>query len=125
MQPAIVAVVIEQDADIPAKLFGYRRMHAPPGFAAQRLELARHAPALRLVLHDEPAIPRPPAVEMHADPVIVLKAAGINLMPLWWTLFARRRSAGLLALCRPLGCPNRSETFLNPHALFPNDPLLS
>src|SRR5258708_17648315 len=59
---AIVAVVAAQNAGIPAMLFGQPRMHEPPRLLAQRRQLARQAPALRLVLHDQPAIPPPPAV---------------------------------------------------------------
>jgi hypothetical protein len=43
-------------------LFGQRRVHQPPRVLAQRLQLARQALALRLVLDDEPAIAGPPAV---------------------------------------------------------------
>ena len=63
MRPSsAAAVMIEQNAEAPAMLLGQRRLHAPPRFPAQRLEFARPALALRLVLHDELAIPRPPAV---------------------------------------------------------------
>ena len=48
-------------------LFGQRRMHQPPGFLAQRLQLARQAFALRLVLHNEPAVPRPPTIVSEAQ----------------------------------------------------------
>jgi len=37
-------------------------MHVPRRFLAQHLQLARQALALRLALHDEPAVARPPAV---------------------------------------------------------------
>ncbi len=43
-------------------LLGKRRVHQPPRFLAQRLQLARQALAPRLVLDDEPAIVGPPAV---------------------------------------------------------------
>src|SRR3984893_14773118 len=56
-----------QDAGIPAVLLGQRCMHQPPPLLAQRLQLARQALALRLVLHDEPAVPRPPAVVGEAE----------------------------------------------------------
>src|SRR5262245_3178913 len=43
------------------------RVHVPPCFLAQRRQLARPALALRLVLHDKPAIPRPPAIMGDAE----------------------------------------------------------
>src|SRR5215472_10851968 len=63
----IVPVVAAQDAGVPALLLGHRRVHVPPRLLAQRRQLARQALALRLVLHDEPAIPRPPAVMGEAE----------------------------------------------------------
>ena len=64
---AEVAVMAAQDAGIPAVLLGQRRVHQPPRLLAQRLQLARQALALRLVLHDEPAVPGPPAVVGEAE----------------------------------------------------------
>src|SRR5437879_2550894 len=58
----VVAVVTAQHAGIPAMLVGQRRVHVPPRLLAQLLQLARHALALCLALHDEPAVPGPPAV---------------------------------------------------------------
>src|SRR5687768_6820777 len=42
-------------------------MHVPDRLLAQRLQLARQALALRLVLHDEPAVPGPPAIVGKAE----------------------------------------------------------
>lgn len=58
----IVGVVATQDAGVPALLLGHWRVHVPPALLAQHRQLARQAIALRLVLNDEPAIPRPPAI---------------------------------------------------------------
>src|SRR5205085_10559191 len=63
----IVAVVTAQDAGVPALLLGHWRVHVPPCLLAQRRQLARQALALRLVLHDKPAIPRPPAIMGEAE----------------------------------------------------------
>src|SRR5712671_2060314 len=62
VRPAVVAVVTRQHAGVPAMLRGHRGVHQPPGFLAQRLQLARQTLALSLVLHDEPAVLCPPAV---------------------------------------------------------------
>ena len=64
---AEVAVMAAQNAGVPAMLFGQRRVHQPPRLLAQRLQLARQAVALRLVLHNEPAVPGPPAVVGEAE----------------------------------------------------------
>ena len=48
-------------------LLGQRCVHQPPCLLAQRLQLARQALALRLVLDDEPAVPGPPAVMGEAE----------------------------------------------------------
>ena len=48
-------------------LFGQRRVHQPPRVLAQRLQLARQALALRLVLDEEPAIAGRPAVVGEAE----------------------------------------------------------
>jgi protein-tyrosine phosphatase len=48
-------------------LRGERRVHEPPGLPAQRRQLARQAFPLRLVLHDKPAVPGPPAVVGEAE----------------------------------------------------------
>jgi len=61
MRHAEVAVIAAQDAGIPAVLHGRWRMRQPPRLLAQRLQLARQALALRLVLDDEPAVSGLPA----------------------------------------------------------------
>lgn len=48
-------------------LVGQRRVHQLPRFLAHRRQLARQTVALRLVLHDEPAIAGPPAVVGEAE----------------------------------------------------------
>src|SRR5262245_23872373 len=67
MGPAIVAIVTVQHAYVPTVLIGQRLMHVPPCFLTQRLQLARQALALRLVLHDEPSVPCPSAVMREAE----------------------------------------------------------
>ena len=42
-------------------------MHAPSRVLAQRLQLARQALVLRLVLHDEPAVAGPPEIVGEAE----------------------------------------------------------
>src|SRR2546423_15007173 len=56
-----------QDAGVPALLLGQWRVHVLPSLLAQRRQLARQALALRLVLHDKPAIPGPPAIMGEAE----------------------------------------------------------
>src|SRR5512147_614398 len=63
----VVAVMTTQHAGKPAMLFGQRRVHVSPRFLAQRPQLACQALALRLALHDEPAVPGPPAVVGEAE----------------------------------------------------------
>src|SRR5271166_6070926 len=48
-------------------LLGQRPVHRPPRFLAQRRHLARQTVALRLMLHDKPAVPGPPAVVGEAE----------------------------------------------------------
>src|SRR5262245_49851604 len=67
VRPAVVAIVTEQDVGVPAMLHSQRGVHQPPGFLAQRLQLSRQALALGLVLHDEPAVPGPPAIMGEAE----------------------------------------------------------
>jgi hypothetical protein len=56
-----------QHARKPAMLLGQRRVHVSPRLLAQRLQLARQALALRLPLHNEPAVSGPPAVMGEAE----------------------------------------------------------
>src|SRR6266849_3131637 len=82
VRPAVVAVVTRQHAGVPAMLRGHWGVHQPPGFLAQRLQLARQTLALSLVLYDEPAVPCPPAVvgeaeegEAHRSPLAALPSS--------------------------------------------------
>ena len=61
VRPAMSAIVSAQNGGQPLVLRGQWHVHKPPDFLAQRLQLARQAFALCLVLHDKPAVPGPPA----------------------------------------------------------------
>lgn len=67
MRSAIVTVVSTQNGGEPFVLHGLWRVHEPPDLLAQRRQLARQAFPFRLVLHDELAIPGPPAVVGEAE----------------------------------------------------------
>lgn len=67
MRPAIVAIVPALNGGEPLVLRSQWRVHEPPGVLAQRRQLARQAFPFRLVLHDKPAIPGPPAVVGEAE----------------------------------------------------------